>query len=170
MFKIETGRLIIREYTFEDDAFILKLLNDPSFIENIVDKNVRTLEEARNYLSTGPMSSYAKNGFGLWCVVLKDGNLPIGMCGLIKRDVLDDIDIGYAFLPEFCLKGYAVESAEAVLKWAGINLGIKRIVAVVSSNNARSIKLLEKLNFVYEKMVRLAPEEEEIKLFASAEI
>ncbi|MBA4317275.1 MAG: GNAT family N-acetyltransferase [Flavobacterium sp.] len=169
MFKIETERLIIREYTFEDDIFILKLLNDPSFIENIVDKNVRTTEAARNYLSTGPMSSYEKNGFGLWCITLKEGNIPIGMCGLIKRDVLDDIDIGYAFLPEYCSKGYAIESVAAVKKYANINLGIKRVVAVVNPDNARSIKLLEKMNFVYEKMVRLAPEEKEIKLFACVE-
>jgi len=169
MFKIETERLIIREYAFEDDIFILKLLNDPSFIENIVDKNVRTIEAARNYLSTGPMASYEKNGFGLWCVVLKEGNIAIGMCGLIKRDVLDDIDIGYAFLPEYCSKGYAIESVAAVKKYANTNLGIKRVVAVVNPENARSIKLLEKMNFVYEKMVRLAPEEKEIKLFASIE-
>lgn len=164
---IETSRLILRELNFEDDAFILKLFNEPSFIDNIGDKKVRTLEDAQNYLSTGPMLSYIKNRFGLLCVVLKENNVPIGICGLIKRDMLEDIDIGYAFLPEFCSKGYAIESASAVKEYANNNLEINRLIAVVKPGNESSIKLLKKMNFVFEKMVKLSPDEEEIKLFAS---
>ena len=165
---LETDRLTIREFTNDDAPFILRLLNEPSFIENIADKGVRTLEDARAYLADGPMASYGKNGFGLWRVGTRDGDTPVGMCGLIRRDILPDVDIGYAFLPEHCAKGYALESAAAVMAYARDRVGLTRVVAVVDGANARSIRLLAKLGFVHESMVRMAADEPEICLYAKA--
>ena len=133
----ETTRLQVSHFSEEADAaFILRLLNEPSFIRHIADKNVRTLDDARAYLRNGPIASYAKHGFGLNRVALKQGDAPIGMCGLIQRDNFPDVDIGYAFLPEFWSKGYAMEAARGVLETAARVHGLQRVIAVVNPDNA----------------------------------
>src|SRR5215207_2333422 len=162
---LETERLFLRQLTTDDAGFILELLNDPAFIQNIGDRNVRTIEDACLYILNGPVKSYAKNGFGLYLVVLKETNESIGMCGLIKRDTLDDVDIGYALLPDYWFKGYAVESARATKTYAKEVIGLKRIVAIVDPSNAGSIRVLEKLGLQFEKMVRLSADDIELKLF-----
>jgi RimJ/RimL family protein N-acetyltransferase len=164
---IETERLLLRQMTSDDAAFILELLNEPSFIQNIGDRGVRTPEEARLYILNGPVASYAKNGFGLYLVTLKETKEPMGMCGLIKRDSLDDVDIGYAFLPRFWSKGYAVESAQAVKAYARDVVGLKRLIAITDPANEGSIRVLEKLGLRFEKMVRLSEDDIELKLFAA---
>ena len=168
MIVAETARLRIRHFTLEDAEFILRLLNEPTFIQNIVDKGVRTLDAARAYLRDGPIASYERHGFGLNCVELRDSAVPIGMCGLIKRDSLEDADIGYALLPEHCSKGYAHEAAMAVMATAGGEFGMRRVVAVTNAENERSIRLLERMGFRYERMIALHDGEPEIKLYASA--
>jgi RimJ/RimL family protein N-acetyltransferase len=150
-----------------DAAFVLELLNEPSFLRNIGDKGVRTLDDSRQYILDGPVDSYQRLGFGLWLVELKDSTVPIGICGLVKRDALTDVDIGYAFLPRFWSLGYAYESASAVMSYARDVLGLKRLLAVTNQDNAGSIKVLEKLGLKFERMVRLAEDGPEIKLFAS---
>ena len=162
---IETERLTLREFTAEDAGFILELVNEPSFIQNIGDRGVRTLSDAVRYLEAGPISSYARNGFGLYLVQLKESGESIGMCGLIKRDALDDVDIGYAYLPKFWSKGYAVEAALAV-KEQGRSLGLKRLVAITDPANTGSIRVLEKIGFTFEKMTRLSADDIELKLFS----
>jgi len=162
---LETDRLRLRKLSTEDADFILRLLNEVSFIQYIGDKGVRTLEDARSYILTGPVASYEKFGFGLWLVEKKDERVPMGICGLLKRETLNDVDIGYALVPEFWSKGFALEAASAVLSYAIRELGLKRIVAIVSPDNQSSIRLLEKSGFRFEKMIRLSPEAEEIKLF-----
>ena len=107
----QTTSLKIRHFNNEDYAFILTLLNEESFIINIGDKKVRTIDDALNYLQNGPLLSYKKRGFGLYMVTIKESATPIGMCGLLKRDELEYADLGYAFLPEFCGKGYAKEAS-----------------------------------------------------------
>lgn len=164
---LETERLLLRQFSEQDAEFILELLNEPSFIQNIGDRNVRTLDAARAYLLNGPVASYAKNGFGLYLVALKETNEPIGMCGLIKRETLDDVDIGYAFLPRFWSRGYAVEAARAVKIYAKDGVGLKRIVAITDPANAGSIRVLEKLGLRFEKMIRLSADDIELKLFAA---
>jgi len=164
---IETDRLRLRILSFDDAEFILRLLNEPAFIQNIGDRGVRTLDGARAYIQTGPIASYEKFGFGLWMVETRSEAAPIGICGLLKRDVLEDVDIGYALLPEFWSQGYALESASAVMSYASEKIGLKRVVAVVNSANQSSIRLLEKLGFKYERMVRLSQDASEIKLFAA---
>jgi [ribosomal protein S5]-alanine N-acetyltransferase len=164
---IETDRLQLRLLSVDDADFIRRLLNEPSFIQNIGDRGVRTLDDARAYVLKGPVASYEKFGFGLWLVETKPNAVSIGICGLLKRDILDDVDIGYALLPEFCSQGYALESASAVMSYAREKLGLKRVVAVTNAANQSSIRLLEKMGFQYERMVRLAPDAPEIKLFAA---
>lgn len=169
MHLIETERLSLHEFTLsdEDAAFILELLNEPSFIQNIGDRGVRTTDDARAYLTNGPIASYAKNGFGLLRVELKASGAPIGMCGLIKRDALEDVDIGYALLPRYWSKGYAYESAAATLEYGRTVVGLKRIVAITAPDNEGSIRVLEKIGLRYEKTINLPQYGGESKLFGS---
>jgi ribosomal-protein-alanine N-acetyltransferase len=164
---LETERLHLRQLSSEDAEFILELLNEPSFIRNIGDRGVRTFEGANSYIINGPVASYAKNGFGLYLVKLKETAEPIGMCGLIKRDTLEDVDIGYAYLPRFWSKGYAVEAAQAVKEYAKSVIGLHRMVAIVDPENAGSIRVLEKIGLQFERMVRLSEDDIELKLFGA---
>jgi RimJ/RimL family protein N-acetyltransferase len=162
---VETERLVIRRLTDSDAPFIMELVNDPDFLHNIGDRGVRNLEDAVRYIQAGPIASYDRHGFGLFKVELKEGGIPVGMCGLLKRDVLPDVDIGYAFLPDFRGRGLAAESAGAVLAYARDQLAIPRVVAIVSPGNHDSIRLLTKLGMAFERPVRLAPDDDEIDLF-----
>lgn len=162
----ETARLNLRHIELDDAPFLLELLNDPAFIKNIGDRGVRSLEDARLYALNGPLASYEKHGFGLFLVELKASGEPIGICGLLKRDTLEDVDIGFAFLPSFRSQGYALEAASATKSYALNVLGLKRIVAVVVPENTGSIKLLERLGLKYERRVQLTESEPEIMLYA----
>lgn len=164
---LETERLRLRKFTLDDAAFILRLLNEPSFIQNIADKNVRSLDDARNYILNGPAASYEKFGFGLYLVEEKESGFPVGMCGLLKRDILENPDIGYALVPEFWSKGYALEAARAVIGFEREKHGLKRVLAVVNPDNQSSIRLLEKSGFRFERMIRLSEGDKEIKLFSA---
>ena len=163
---LETTRLNLRHLSTDDASFILELLNDPSFIQNIGDRGVRTLADAEAYLLKGPVASYEKNGFGLDLVILKETSESIGICGLIKRDTLEDVDIGYALLPKFWSKGYAVEAALAVMEYGQKVMGLKRIVAITVPENKGSVRVLEKIGLKFEKMVKLAGDDTELMLFA----
>jgi [ribosomal protein S5]-alanine N-acetyltransferase len=154
---LQTERLKLRRYVESDAAFILELLNEPSWIRFIGDKNVRTVEDARNYLVKGPMAMYDRVGFGLWHVALKAGDEPIGMCGLIKRDTLEDVDIGFAFLPRYWGKGYAFEAAEATMNYGRDVLKLKRIVAITDPENESSIKLIERIGLKYVETRNVVP-------------
>ena len=164
---LETERLLLRQLSSEDAEFILELLNGPSFIRNIGDRGVRTIEAAKSYILNGPVASYAKNGFGLYLVKLKETNESIGMCGLIKRDTLEDVDIGYAFLPRFWSKGFAVEAAQATKEYAKRVIGLNRIVAIVDPTNDGSIRVLEKIGLKFEKIVKLSEDDMDLKLFGA---
>ncbi|HKY55243.1 MAG TPA: GNAT family N-acetyltransferase [Anaerolineales bacterium] len=164
---LETERLILRQFSTDDADFILKLLNEPSFIQNIGDRGVRTLEDARSYILRVPIASYEQNEFGLYLVSLKETGESIGMCGLIKREMLEDVDIGYAFLPRFWSKGFAVEAALAVKEYARKVIGLKRLVAITDPENQASIRVLEKIGLRFEKMVRLSDDDIELKLLAA---
>jgi RimJ/RimL family protein N-acetyltransferase len=163
---LETERLILRRLTIEDDAFIFELLNDPAWLRFIGDKGVRTREDARDYIRKGPMAMYERVGFGLFLTERKGNGVPIGLCGLIKRDSLEDVDLGFAFLPEFRKQGYAYESASATLAYGKDAFGLKRIVAIASPDNARSTLLLEKLGMKFLKTVRLTGDDDDVSLYA----
>ena len=152
MLVLETERLNLCLFTPDDAPFILTLVNEPSFLRYIGDKKVRNLEDARQYLTNGPIASYQKNGFGLMRVELKDSHTSIGMCGLLKRDELSDPDIGFAFLPDFWNQGFAFEAAAAVMKDAREQLRLDRILAIVNPDNYASMKLLERLGLRLEEM------------------
>ena len=162
---LETERLRLRQLTFDDAPFILSLLNEPSFIRYIGDKQVRTLEDARQYILNGPMASYKRNGFGLCLVELREAHTPIGMCGLLKRDELPDPDRGFAFVPAFWSKGFAFEAAMAALTDARERLELETILAITSLDNDASIKLLERLGFRFERITSLAADREQVRLF-----
>ena len=153
MIVLETDRLVLRRLTLDDAEFIFELVNEPSFIENIGDKGVRSLDDAREYLGIGPLESYQRFGFGLFLVLLKDGQVPIGMCGLLQRETLEHPDVGFAFKPDFWRKGYASESAAAVLEYGRTELGMEQIVAVTSPDNAGSAAVLEKIGLRFDRMV-----------------
>lgn len=162
---LETERLILRRLSENDAEFVLKLLNEPSFLRYIGDKGVRTLDDARQYILKGPIESYERRGFGLYLVELKGQQISIGICGLIKRDSLPDVDVGFAFLSEFWNRGYAFESASAVLAYAKDILKLDRIVAITDVDNAASGRVLEKLGMRFEKLIKLSESASEIKLF-----
>lgn len=166
---LETERLALREITTDDAEFLLKLLNEPSFIENIGDRNVRTIEHGRQYALNGPIASYQQHGFGLYLVELKGTRTPIGICGLVKRESLADADIGYALLPEYWRKGYALEATSAVKEYGSAKLGHKRLLAIVNPDNTSSIRVLEKLGLRFARMVRMSDDAPEICLYSTDE-
>lgn len=164
---LETERLVLREFTVDDTKFIVKLLNSPGWLEFIGDRNVKSEEQAVNYLMNGPIKSYEINGFGLSLVELKSDKTPIGMCGLIKRDNLEHPDIGFAFLPEFMGKGFAFEIANATIIFAKEELQFTKILAITVSYNKDSIKLLGKIGLKYVKPYFLPYDDEELMLFSN---
>ena len=164
---LETERLTLRRLSIDDAEFILQLLTDPAFFKYVGDKGVRTVPDARDYILSGPVASYEQFGFGLYAVELKPDGDPIGMCGLLKRESLPDVDIGFALLPRYRSQGYAYEATAAVLAYAREQLGLGRIVAITVPHNAGSIRILEKIGLRFERMVRLSEDAEELQLFAS---
>lgn len=162
----ETGRLELRWFNADDAAFILELLNEPGWLRFIGDKQVDTLEAARKYLETVPIESYEKNGYGLFAVELKDTNTLIGMCGLVNREGLDDIDIGFALLARYEGQGYAREAASATLDYAREGLSLSRVVAITTPDNRRSAAVLERIGMVCERTIRLPGSSEDLELYA----
>jgi RimJ/RimL family protein N-acetyltransferase len=163
---LETPRLRIRTFTVDDAPFAYELVNDPAWIRNIGDRNVRSFDDARGYLERGPIAMYEKHGFSLFAVVLKETGATIGMCGLIRREALEDVDVGFAFLPAYRGKGYALESAKAVMEHAWGPLKLARLVAIVDPANAPSIRLLETLDFAFERTMKLPNDDAELHLYA----
>jgi RimJ/RimL family protein N-acetyltransferase len=151
----------------DDSAFILELVTEPSWLRFIGDRGVRTLDDARDYIRKGPLDMYARLGFGLYVTERKADGVPIGICGLLKRESLEDADLGFANLPRFWGKGYAHEAASAVMSYGKSVLGLSRIVAVTSAGNDPSVRLLEKLGFRFERMVRLSEDSAEVQLFGA---
>ena len=151
---LSTSRLVLRPFNDADAGFILVLLNDPAFHRYIGDKGVRTKEDARAYIAAGPAAMYRQYGFCLFRVALSGTDEPIGMCGLLKRDMLDAPDIGFAFLPQYRSQGYAFEAAREVLRDACERLKLDRVMAIVNAENASSKALLAKLGMHF---VRTAP-------------
>ncbi len=165
MLLLETDRLRIEQLSEKDAGFTLTLLNDAAFIEHIGDRRVRNLEQARQYLVDGPLKSYQEYGFGMYALRLKSTGEPIGMCGLVKRPSLGEVDIGYALLPQFRGSGYALEAARRVLHWGLSDLGLPRLIAIVSPDNFASRSLLEQLGMCHQGVVRLAGDDHSICLY-----
>ncbi len=180
---LETERIILRELTEDDAEFMLDLLNQPSFIKYIGDRFVRNLSQSREFIENRYRVSYAEHGFGLYAVELKaeNSNLEpeilnlkseirnqtVGICGFVKRDYLPDADLGFAFLPQFEKKGLAFESADAVMKYGREKLDLKKILAITTQDNESSGRLLERLGFAFEGLVKLPHDPQMLKLFTS---
>jgi RimJ/RimL family protein N-acetyltransferase len=164
--ELTTLRLTLRRFTEDDAPFILELLNDPDWLRFIGDKSVQTLDDARRYLRDGPMTMYARFGLGLLCVELNSG-VPVGMCGLIRREGVADVDLGFAFLPAFRSQGLAREAASATLAHGHESLGLQRIVAFTAADNAPCAHLLRKIGMRLERTTTLPDSAEELLLFAS---
>jgi RimJ/RimL family protein N-acetyltransferase len=168
MIVLETERLFLRRLSSANSEFILELLNQPSFLRYIGDKAVRNIDDAINYIQTGPVASYERFGFGLYLVELKDTAVPIGMCGLLKRDSLPDVDVGFAFLPAYWSRGYAFEAAVAVMNYGREVLGLRRIVAITSLDNEASMRLLGKLGLKLEGLIKLTEDQPDVRLFGTS--
>lgn len=167
MIVVKTERLVVRQLVPADAQFILRLLNEPAFLENIGDRGVHDLDQALGYIQGKAAEIESTGGRGMYLFELKDGAIPIGICGLLKRDSLPEVDLGYALLAEHGGKGYALEAARATMAHGRDALGLGRLLAIVSPGNQRSTRLLEKLGFVSEGLIRIDPDESEVLLFAA---
>ncbi|PWK13724.1 GNAT family N-acetyltransferase [Tumebacillus permanentifrigoris] len=163
---LETDRLILRHQTVEDAAFMLGLWNDPSWIQNIGDRGVRTVEDARKNIKTGAVEMYEKWGYGFYLTELKDAGIPLGICGFAKRDFLEDPDVGFAFLPRYWGKGYAYEAASAVMEYGSSVLGFTRIAAFTSEDNEASGRLLVKLGLQFQRLIPYPGGQELVRLYS----
>lgn len=166
---IETPRLRLSELSEADAPFLLALMNDPGYLQHIGDRSVRSEADALRYLLDGPVSSYRRHGHGLLRLALKGSDTPIGLCGLLKRDTLNDVDLGYALLPRYRGMGYVHEAAQAVLQHAQQALGIRRVLAVVAPGNASSEGVLRRLGFQFEQQISLHSSVTLLSLFARDE-
>lgn len=164
---VETERLMLRKFTRDDAKFIVALVNTSGWLQFIGDRNIKTEAQAIAYLESGPLTSYALHGFGLSMVELKHDNIPIGMCGLLKREQLDHPDIGFAFLPEYTGKGYALEMVKATLAFATEQLTIHPVLAIVMPTNTKSTQLLEKVGMKFIKAFKSSQNAEELMLFSN---
>ncbi|QBB69309.1 N-acetyltransferase [Pseudolysobacter antarcticus] len=162
-----TERLQLRELNTDDAEFIFELVNEPAWLQNIGDKGVRNLIDAQQYITNGPQASYAKFGFGLYLVALRNSDVAVGICGLVKRETLADVDIGFAFLSRFWGNGYAVEAATAVLAHGRGVIGLPRVVAITAPDNLGSKRVLEKIGLRFDKMILLPGYTTESRFFTT---
>lgn len=163
---LETPRLVLRTIDAADAPFYLELVNDPDFVAHIGDRGIRTLDQARAHIENGPVRMQATLGHAIWLVARKESGTAIGMCGLIKRDTLPGVDLGYAFLPAWRGQGHAFEAARAVVEYARDTLGLARLLAITSPHNTASGALLEKIGLRFDKIVHLTPEDPGTRLYA----
>lgn len=162
---LETERLLLRTLDIDDAQFYLRLVNEPTWLQYIGNRGVTTLEHARIAIEQGPMQMMRQYGHCLYLVVLKQSGDPIGICGLLKRDSLDDPDLGFAFLPEYVGHGYAFESAAAVLQYALSVLAMTRVVAIVMPENEKSIRVIERLGMRFESMIAMDGDKPPVRLY-----
>ena len=165
-FVLDTERLSMRWLTLEDADLMLDVWNDPAFVKHVGDRGIRTVEQAHETLLSGAFKLYEDYGYGPFRMALKAGDVPIGTCGLFRREGYDDPDIGWSVLPGFGRQGYAYEAASAVLEYGQSELGIKRILAFVSPENRPSIGLAEKIGLRFERLTRLVGEEDYVSLYS----
>ncbi|MBE2217103.1 MAG: GNAT family N-acetyltransferase [Ignavibacteria bacterium] len=164
---LDTDRLILREFEEEDAGFILRLLNSPGWLKNIGPRGIQTEENAKEYINSKLRKAYTELGFGFYLIELKSGGESVGMCGLVKREGLDDVDVGFALLPEYEGMGYAYEAATAIVEYAANILNISSLSAITIPSNSSSIKLLEKIGLRFSKMIRIPNDPEELMLFTN---
>ncbi len=165
---IESARLRLRRLVLDDAGFMLELVNQPEWLRHIGDRKVYTIEDARNYLRDGPLAMYQRHGFGLYAIEIRTGGAPIGICGLLKRDTLPDVDIGYALLNTHVGHGYALEAARACVELARLQFRLPRLIAITAPDNPRSAQLLTRLGMHSEGRFRHGDPAEELCLYGMA--
>ncbi len=163
--QLETERLLLKRVTLDDADLMLAIWNDPAFVANVCDRGVRTVDEAAREMKAGALQSYEQHGYGPYAMVRKSDGARIGICGLFKRPNLDDPDIGFAALPDYCGRGYTGEAARAVVAHARDELGLRVLTAIVSPGNEPSIALIEKLGLIFDRMIRMPGDDEDIRLY-----
>jgi len=162
---ISTKRLQLREFVTADAAFLLSLMTSPGYIRYIGDRNLSSVADAKQYIAERVAPAYVEDGFGMWLVQEAVGGTPVGTCGLVNRESIVDIDLGYAFLPEASGQGYATEAAAAVLEYASTRLGLDKVVAITALENPGSIRVLEKLGYQFARIIAFPGDEEGARLF-----
>ncbi len=162
---LTTERLELRWLTQDDAPMMLAVWNDPAFLRFVGDRGIRTLEEARAAIESGPLNLYSQYGYGPFRLRLLDERADVGICGLFRRDTLDEPDIGFAILPDYCGRGLGFESSVAVLDHARYVLGLDAVTAIVSPENEASIGLLEKLGLHYDRPIRMPGDEHDVSLY-----
>lgn len=165
MIILETERLTLRHFTLDDAPFVLDLFTQPSFIANVADRGLRSVEDAADYVRDHLFQAYGESGYGFWAVVSRATGATIGLCGVIKRETLDDVDLGYGFLPQFWGNGFAREATTATMEHARHTLNLDRVVAIVSPHNAPSIKILDLLGMRREAEFTMPGEETPVFLY-----
>ena len=163
---LSTERLNLRQFNLNDAQFIVELLNSPGWLAFIGNRNITNRQQAQNYLTNVLIKGY-ETGLGFWLVELKNNSMPIGMCGIIKRNNLENPDIGFAFLPQFMGNGYAYEAANATLNFATNQLQLPCVCAITMHENKSSIKLLEKIGLIFKKNIFFADTNEQLMLFSN---
>lgn len=161
----ETERLILKPADLEDADFFLKLYNLPSFIKHIGDRNLRTKEDAENYITNRFLPQIKKLGFGNYVVIHKELNEKIGAVGVFVREGIDVPDIGFSFFPDFEGKGYAYESAVNLMEIVKTEFGIEKLSAMTSDENLSSQKLIERLGLEFKKYVIFPDDNEELRYY-----
>lgn len=163
--QLETERLSLRRLTLDDAELMLAVWNDPSFIRHVGDRGIRTIDAARVALEEGALKFYSDYGYGPFRVALIADDSPVGVCGLFRREGLDEPDIGFSVFPEYWRKGFAYEAASAVVDHAETDLQLQRLIAIVSPENDPSVALIEKLGLQFERMYRLPGEDDDIAVY-----
>ena len=161
----ETANLSVREFNLDDSDFIYDLVNTDGWKRFIGDRNVSDREGALNYIKTALLDSYTKNGYGGWCVSIKETNEPIGMCGLFPRDFLEYPELGFAFMPHVQGRGFAYESARGAINYIRGNYTLKGLSATTKLDNTRSQNLLDRLGFTQLPNITIPGKTEESTLF-----
>ena len=166
IFRIKTKRLVLRRLTLDDAPLMLLVWNDPAFVRYVGDRGIRTVDEARTALAEGALKLYADYGFGPYRMSRKSDGVDVGICGLFRRDGLPDTDIGFSTLPQYCGQGFGYEAARAVIEHARTDARLARLTALVSADNTASVRLIEKLGLIFEKMIRIPGEASDVCLYA----
>ncbi|EAR02722.1 GNAT family N-acetyltransferase [Maribacter sp. HTCC2170] len=167
MLLIKTDRIIVQRAVLSDAPFIFELLNSPTWLEFIGDRGISNLKKAERYIQESLIDSLDKNGYGLLKVCLKLNETPIGLCGFLKRDYLESVDIGYAILPAFEGKGYAHEAAQAVIDYGQKELGLSPILAITSQKNKKSQNLLSKIGLNKKGLIKIDGDIKEALLYST---
>lgn len=162
----QSERLSIDLISTQDTAFIVELVNSPGWLKYIGDRKVYSEEDAKGFIENRLWAHQEKHGYGTWKVSLKEDMKAIGVCGFVKRDYLDDADIGFALLPEYQGSGYMSEAAMACLEFGKEQLGFRKVMAISNCDNLASHRLLGKIGFVNEGKILPPDEHEEIFLFS----